>query len=370
MIQPASPDSMSLSDRCLEELDVTLADMSGADALYRATQFWSHCSLPIVAEMKTKGLQGFKAHDSGLMWYVPSYAKGRERWSRLLLSLRRKGLLPSAKIVRRLEEYLSGRPLALADYRVACAASMRRSPFLQGGESAEGNGLLHQIEGANFGKAALNYVRGLAFLEKTPGYFDDEARTFLEIGGGFGGLGEIVLKNSDQNRYIDIDIPPVLTSATYYLKALFGEDNVYSYSQSRNAAEIKIAEVFAAHRAACLPPWQLENLRGTVDCFVNFVSFQEMEPHVVENYIRKVMPLTRKYVILRNSRHGKKVATDSSQTHVERKTTLDMMINWFSDFRLVDRDSLVFGDESRFGSFKSEVAILVRQKPLRRGQAK
>lgn len=355
----APPDNPSA--QCLEELTVLLDDMRKADRLFQPTQFWLNCSAAIVDDLRSRGFEDFKSHRSALAYFVPSYAKARERYSRTLAALLDRHLLPETKILRRLQDYLNGRQQALADYRVARAATPEPGAFLGSGESRIGNGLLHEIGGASFGKACLNYLRGLAFLQRVPGYRSDPARTFLEIGGGFGSLGEIVLTEAPENRYMNVDIPPVLPVSTYYLKSLFGRDAVQSYALTRGLNEIGIAACFARYRAATLPTWQLPLLRGAADCFVNFVSFQEMEPAVVRNYIGLVMPLTRKYVILRNSRHGKRLAKSDGNIGVEQPTTLDMMIEWFSDFEVFDRDSLVFGDESRFGSFRSEVAVLKRK---------
>jgi putative sugar O-methyltransferase len=354
----------SLSADCLAELEILLEDMGKTDRLFQPTQFWRNCSSSITSDLNAKGFTAFKSHMSSRTWFVPSYAKSRERPARRIAALLRQNLIPRGKLQKKIHDYYSGRLEAVADYRVARAATPKPSAFFQSGESRIGDGFLYEIEGVLFGKAALNYLRGLAFLQQTPGYFSDEARTFLEIGGGFGGLGEILLTNSADNRYINIDIPPVLSTSTYYLKALLGSDAVLSYEATRKQSELDIATCIAKFRATTLPPWQLPLLRGTVDCFVNFVSFQEMEPEIVKNYISLVMPLTRKYVILRNSRHGKRMASADHLIGVKKQTSLDMMIDWFSDFELVNRDSLVFGNESRFGAFRSEVAILKRKRPL------
>jgi putative sugar O-methyltransferase len=350
-----------LSNTVLAELDVLLNDMTSAPELYRPTQFWENSSKSIVEEFKQHGLEHFKGLHSSRMWFVPNYGKYRETPARLLRKWQASGRLPKHKLVRRLEDYLSGRLQAVADYRVAKAAFTTPHPFLRKGESVIGDGLLHSIDGAAHSKASLNYLRGLAFLQRVPGYAKNPATSFLEIGGGFGSLGEILLQSGTENRYVDIDIPPVLSSATYYLKTLFGADNIASYGDTKGQQRINLDTLLKTKRAATLPTWQLESLQGGVDCFVNFVSFQEMEPHVVQNYISKVQPLTRKYVVLRNSTYGKRLATSADGIGVQQATTLDMMINWFSEFELVARDSLVFGDESRFGKFRSEVAVLRRK---------
>ena len=48
----------------------------------------------------------------------------------------------------------------------------------------------------------------------------------------------------------------------------------------------------------------MEDLEGDIDLFVNFISFQEMEPDIVINYVKRsqVYP---KYILLRNLREGK-----------------------------------------------------------------
>ena len=53
--------------------------------------------------------------------------------------------------------------------------------------------------------------------------------------------------------------------------------------------------------------WQIEKLKGKIDLFVNFISFQEMEPEVVKNYLLKVINLKPKYILLRNLREGKQI---------------------------------------------------------------
>ena len=58
-----------------------------------------------------------------------------------------------------------------------------------------------------------------------------------------------------------------------------------------------------------LPNWKIEDLRGSIDLFVNFISFQEMEPHIVSNYILHVQRLSPKWVLLRNLREGKQLAS-------------------------------------------------------------
>jgi hypothetical protein len=185
----------------------------------------------------------------------------------------------------------------------------------------------------------------------------------LEIGGGFGSLGEIVLKMGARTFYIDVDIPPLAAVATYYLRRVFGRDAVYGYDQSRDQSRIDIDAVAGQYRAAVLCPWQLPHVEGSADLFVNFISFQEMEPHIVRNYVRHASRLTRRCALLRNSRHGMPPARNASVLGVIEPTRMEDTIAMFTEFRLVSRDTQVFSDATWDKSQVSELAFLDRVRP-------
>jgi putative sugar O-methyltransferase len=228
-------------------------------------------------------------------------------------------------------------------------------------EEAEiGGGDRYEIGGLHFTKPMLNYLKGLAFFRRACP--QERLGSVLEIGGGYGSLGEILLKSDTEVRYVNVDIPPVAAVSSYYLSQLFGKDAVMSYSTSRELLEIELGVLLATCRIAVCTPWQLPKIRGTVDLFVNYVSFQEMEPHVVENYVHQVTPLINRYALIRNSVTGKKKASVAGSLGVRRRTTLEMIIEYFDDFEVIDRDSLAFGEENRSGSFKSEVVLLRRRR--------
>jgi len=117
---------------------------------------------------------------------------------------------------------------------------------------------------------------GLVLLKKTVD--TSSLQTALEIGGGFGTVGEILNGARPDAFYADVDIPPVAAIATWYLEQVLGEDRVLGYEQTRDWDRIDLAEIARSHRAVVLRPWQLPHVEGQVDLFMNFVSFQEMEP--------------------------------------------------------------------------------------------
>ncbi len=96
--------------------------------------------------------------------------------------------------------------------------------------------------------------------------------------------------------------------------------------------------------------WQLPRVVGTVDLFVNFISFQEMEPAVVANYAEQVSRLGARYLLLRNSPVGK--------PGVRERTLRNTYLEVFSDYELVEANSSLYG-QSYEG--QSEVMVFVRR---------
>jgi hypothetical protein len=168
------------------------------------------------------------------------------------------------------------------------------------------------------------------------------------------------LKASNSSFYVDVDIPPVAAVATYYLKPVFGSENVLSYDQSREMSEINLDKLNGKFRCVVLCPWQLPKVSGKVDLFANFISFQEMEPEVVRNYISLVQSITRYFVLLRNSQYGKEVAEKPGDIGVLNPVTNDMVIKLFNQFEVIGRNSSVFGNIYERANFYSEVICLER----------
>ena len=60
--------------------------------------------------------------------------------------------------------------------------------------------------------------------------------------------------------------------------------------------EKKYIKIKKLKKITCLCSWQIEKLIGKIDVFINFISFQEMEPEVVKNYIKHVQRLSPKFI--------------------------------------------------------------------------
>ena len=189
---------------------------------------------------------------------------------------------------------LKGEAWAHADYHTVIAGDVLDVlPNLSSvSESKVGDPKEHfNFEGRFFSRSFLNYLQGLVFLKKNVD--TSSINRVIEIGGGFGTLGEI-LHQAD----VDVDIPPTSAVAGFYLSSI-GTNLVMPYSQTRDLDRI---ECPPAGHSMILCPWQLPLLQGSFDLAVNFISFQEMEPEVVQNYLNEIDRIETTYVLLRNLR--------------------------------------------------------------------
>jgi hypothetical protein len=125
-------------------------------------------------------------------------------------------------------------------------------------------------------------------------------------------------------RYVNLDLPPLLTVSSYYLTTLFGDERVMTFDE-----QLPESGPVDVPRSACLPNWRIADLVGPFDVFVNSYSFQEMEPPVVEHYIDTVSRLRVGYVVSLNSRRGKNVAIEEGEVGVKEQVISATIISMF-----------------------------------------
>ena len=345
------------------ELNLAREDMKTQGELYLPTAFWDEASSRIVTELTTHGVETFRSLPIALSYFVPTYgtpgggfsdeqSHGLRTWLRGQVSQASKSQLA-------LDQFLQGEMSALADYRVLLAADdpnklPRVNTF---SESAVGDPVEQfEFEGRRFSRSSLNYLLGLILLKKHVA--GDVPRTVLEIGGGFGTLGEVLSCSGIEGlRYIDIDIPPTSFVAQYYLCEVLGKQNVATYAQTRDLLSI---DVTSLPQASVLCSWQIERLEGMVDLFVNFISFQEMEPHIVKNYLGHVARLGARWLLLRNIREGKQIRKDTGSVGVDTPIVSDDYLAMLPGYELVERNVLPFGYRTVDG-YHSELLLLRRR---------
>lgn len=308
-------------------LNGMLHDMGLCSIVFQPTNFWKIFLSEIVSDIEKSGFSDFRRHRSALNSYVPVYP-----------------------------DELA----ASSDYAIFREFDNRgKWPKLESvSESRIGNPERQfEFSGNLYSRSLLNYLKGLSYLKSLVD--TDKIVSVLEIGGGYGTLGEILLKSdSERYFYVNVDIPPLAYISTRYLEEVFGRESVAGYDLTKDMAVIDIAEVSKKYKAMVLCSWQLPKLRGEFELFVNYISFQEMEPEVVENYAEHVNRLVKKFILLRNQRAGKQVAAKAGDFGVLEPVTREHYLNFFSDFDLLGVESKMFGEEKN--GFASEVMVLSR----------
>ena len=201
--------------------------------------------------------------------------------------------------------------------------------LLKFSESKVGN----QLNISNLSKNGLvdhlNYLLGLSFLASVAPEF--KPKKILEIGGGFGSLAEILAKsNYKEFKYLDLDLPIMANIAKEYISNSFHDRASVLVTNHTLKKKFTFDNL---EKMSFLPNWRIEDLLGSIDLFVNFISFQEMEPHIVKNYISHVQRLSPKWVLLRNMREGKQLATDNN-VGVEKQITTEYLA-YFSNYEFV-----------------------------------
>ncbi len=342
------------------ELESMMIDMKEESELYRPTPFWEVWIQKIIESLEKYGVENFRALETNLLTFVPVYAS----FSCLMDKKNHQYIRKAADWFKvtplRMENHVLGKFLAMADYRTFMASSKNIPPFTDMVSESQIGSPLEQFEfdGRKFSKSFLNYLLGINFLKK---HADTrQIRAIMEIGGGFGSLGEILLGDSRNHCfYIDVDIPPLAFVSAWYLKQIFGEKHVGSYKALKNTETLSIEELKTEYKAVSLCAWQLPKLSGKIDLFVNFISFQEMEPAIVENYCSHIRRLSPDFVLLRNLQEGKQKKTKERPVGVETPITGNDYDMFFPDYELVDTDTTVFGFLTDDG-FHSELRLYKR----------
>jgi len=335
-------------------LQLMLNDLHSQADIYQPTSFWDQASIDISNDLSKHGFDFFRSLSSTRSFFVPSYGPPFNRLSTALVE-KIIGTTASNEDQRiTLDHMLNGEMWALSDYRVVMAGnrSYDKLNLASANESKIGNPVEHfHFDNKWFSRSFLNYLLGLTFLKQ---HIDTEnIHRVVEVGGGFGSLGEI-LSQTGEYAYVNIDIPPTAAVSSYYLSQ---QPNIrlITYTDTHNLETILFPD---RGTQMVLCPWQLPHLQGNADLFVNFISFQEMEPDVVEHYLHHVDRLNCHYILLRNLREGKQKRTKHS-CGVESPTLSEDYDRFLSNYQLIATNVHPFGFRTLDG-FHSELRLYQR----------
>jgi putative sugar O-methyltransferase len=311
------------------DLRGSLDALATADPLFAPTTFWRPGVDAIMDDLAVRGLAEFKRWPSAAFFFYPRYSPAL---SYAQVDAVMPALTSAAPGVNEawFRSMLVGAHDANRDVDVVLAQLDRTILPIdveRHGESEHGAPPQRYrpfgSEGPAFGKAHLNYLKILSAASRL---MPSSPRTVLEVGGGHGALGEILLTADPTIQYVDVDIPPLATLAHHYLTSCLTRRDLLMSSQVDEGRSVALA---GGGPSGCLSSWQLPQLTGTVDLFVNSFSFQEMEPVVVENYVRHVTRLEATTVVSLNSRRGKPVQS-GERVGVRTPVTSDFIADAFA----------------------------------------
>jgi len=341
--------------------DFVLQNLDSADAIYQPTSFWMETVDSIGPQLRDGGVARFRSHSGCGKFFCPTYlieslsAFDPDITKTFVGELEANGLGRKQKAL--LQQLLVGHHLALADYRAYLAGDVDVGSLnlSHASESALGEPAGQcEFDGRVFSRSMLNYLNLLVFLKRNVDC--SGIKHVLEIGGGFGTLGEILISDPDREyTYVDLDIPPTIYPASWYLDQVAGDQ--FASAIDFKEGEISFSQIES--KSCVFPTWYLPRLRGSFDLFVNSISFQEMEPRVVRNYAAQIARLQCRYVLLRNLREGKpKKNSSSASPCVEEPVVSESYDQIFAaeGYRLIGENVHPFGFATADG-FHSEIRL-------------
>ena len=341
-------------------LDALIEEQRTVDNDFKPTIFWETALNPLSELIYQGQMENFRREWPCLQYFVPTYGfPGVGLAEDQIKKLSQTLIKGTARQQNTLSDLTSGRLHFISDYRVMMAGQfgLNRNWLNTFSESLVGNPL-EQFEADNrrYSRSSLNYLNGLLTLLS----YDPNAsfNRVIEIGGGFGSLGEILFKSNLKTEvYIDLDIPPTCLFADFYLSEIFGNEAVKGLNDRQSDDEHSLESLSGIYT---LPNWEITNLSGQADLFVNFISFQEMEPQIVKRYVDEIFRLNPAYILLRNLQEGKPKAQNG---HIGVNTPVHGAdyVRWLENkYDLVRSDSTVFGHTTSDG-FHSEITIWKRK---------
>jgi len=200
----------------------------------------------------------------------------------------------------------------------------------------------------------LNELMKINYIKNNTNF--DEINSIVEVGAGTGVLASIFLQLKKSLKYIIIEIPPTLYITQNYLEALgyktLGYKDVVNL---KNLNDVDLND----YQVICLPSWKIDLLKGSkFDLFINCESFQEMEPELVENYLKKISPQISKYIYLNNGKTGHALG-EKGKFGVLEQTNENHYVNFLkNDFKIKTKRNL----ESIYGKNEGAVEMIFDRK--------
>jgi putative sugar O-methyltransferase len=153
---------------------------------------------------------------------------------------------------------------------------------------------------------------------------ENEIRTIMELGSGYGRSAYVHLTLRPKCRYIFVDIPPALYVCEKYLSDVFKDRKIFKFRPFDRYEDIK--EEYENADTIFLMPNQLELLpEKSVDLFINISSLHEMKIDQIRYYFKVIEKMTRKYFY---TKQWKKTKNIYKNNVIIRQSDYPVNKNW------------------------------------------
>ncbi len=329
-------------------LDLMLADMDTAPALYRPTNYWEPYCRAVTEELRRLGLKDFRSRESEILatfgaqdrfprFAAPDWqAPNPQVWDAYLGILKTHGTFWAHGMG------VGPDGVSIVDYHAMCARIADRNaaeaglpPYSSLSFARHGNPEGIETDGRFSSFASLYYFNFACFAAR----FEDMAAidVVVEIGSGYGGQAEVLKRLFPNLTIVLMDLAPQLYVAERYLTAAL-PGAVVPYRETRSETWNR---TLAPGKIHCLPPQAIETLapEGRV-LFWNAASFGEMEPEVVANYARHVSRFADALFLMQFF-HDKQLGTPG-EGGVIRQSTMESYEAAFPEFtRLASEEAVL-----------------------------
>lgn len=269
-------------------LNDSLRQLESVDALYHPGPYWLRHQQPLVKHIRESGLENFRS--GTLDRKDPAYIFRRFGAAEPHVES------PSPELSQ--EQWNRQRYETAAEY----GRSKGAKPLSSVSVSLIGApGDAFEVDGNNYTHLALNCYMRYAYLSQFLEF--EKVNNLVEIGPGSGLQTEILHQLYPHLTSFLFDIPPQSYVCNQYLKAVF-KDKVLPLQET---AELDKLPSVGAGTICMFNSWQIPLVAGSpIDLFWNAASFNEMQPHLVDNYLSFVRP-TAKSIYLMSIMEGSNV---------------------------------------------------------------
>lgn len=280
-------DAIEQLDDDLPTLEQSLLDFDSADPLYHPGPYWKKHQTPLISYLRRHGLTDMRLGTRDKR--DPKYI------------FRRFGAAEPATATPadyKDEAWQTKRIKFAKEYGARTGAkSLSSLSFSRAGNPGD----VFSFEGNDYTSMGLSYYIRYAYLCQFVDF--DKISVIVEIGPGGGIQTEMLHKLYPHLTSYLFDIPPQSYICTQYLKAAL-PGHVKGIKETRNATNLPEPKRGEVH---IFNSWQIGLVKGTpIDLFWNAASFNEMEPHLVQNYLSIVKP-TAKTLYLMSIMEGSRV---------------------------------------------------------------